>query len=177
MNFSKLENNIIDLIEEQQLKLGYLKETVRLYYPLSSLNNFLQVKCDVEEMKHLLEQFSELTRNSLGGIRVTSSGERFCIAVPPEGAEYVYNKLDKNGFLAQLIETVRSHGCTLEQVLQIFKNHSDKVCVQQMSNGEFDYLIYFQDGKPDDYRYCIAIEGDHVTYHRYTPEDYEEFGF
>lgn len=177
MNFKKLENNIVDLIEEQQLKLGYLKETVRLYYPLSSLNNFLKTSCNVDEMREQLQYFGEKTKAHLGEIKVTNSGERFCIAVPPTGAEYVYNKLDKNGFLAQLIEVVRNHGCTLEQVLQIFNKHSDKVHVEQMSNGEFDYLIYFEEGVPDDYRYCITVEGEHVTYHRYTPEDYVEFGF
>ena len=35
--FQRLEGNIIDMIAEQQAKLGYLKESVRLYYPLSSL--------------------------------------------------------------------------------------------------------------------------------------------
>jgi len=34
-----------------------------------------------------------------------------------------------------------------------------------------------EDGKPDDYRYCVVVEGNHVTYHRYTPEDYNDFGF
>lgn len=177
MNFKKLENNIIDLIEEQQFKLGYLKETVRLYYPLSSLNNFLEVKCNVEEMGELLQQFSEKSQGDLGKVGITNSGERFCIAVPPTGAEYVYTRLDKNGFLAQLIDTVRNHNCTFEQVLKVFHNHSDKVHIDKMANGEFDYLIYFEDGNPDDYRYCIAVEGNHVTYHRYTLEDYVEFGF
>ena len=34
-----LENNLIDIIKEEQAKLGYRKEKIRLYYPLSSLNN------------------------------------------------------------------------------------------------------------------------------------------
>ena len=40
MNYAKLEKNIIDVIKEQQAKLGYIKEKVRLYYPLNSLNHF-----------------------------------------------------------------------------------------------------------------------------------------
>ena len=40
MNYEKLEKNIVDVIKEQQAKLGYMREKVRLYYPLSSLNHF-----------------------------------------------------------------------------------------------------------------------------------------
>ena len=47
----------------------------------------------------------------------------------------------------------------------------------RMHNGEFDWLISFEDGQPDAYRYCIADEGCHLTYHRFTKEDYEAFGF
>ena len=32
--YAKLEKNLIDIIREQQMKLGYCDEEVRLYYPL-----------------------------------------------------------------------------------------------------------------------------------------------
>ncbi len=177
IDYETLQQNIIDSIEEQQLKLGYMVETVRLYYPLSSLNRFLQVEASVEEMIELMQKFSEWSNTELGGVAVTNHGERFCIAVPPAGAERIHAHLQQDGFLADLVETVRVHGNTWEDVLAIFNKHSDCVHVQEMDNGEFHYLVYFEDGKPDQYRYCIAIEGHHVTYHRYTQEDYEEFGF
>lgn len=40
-DYEKLKQNVIDMLEEQQQKLGYQKETVRLYYPLESLNHLL----------------------------------------------------------------------------------------------------------------------------------------
>lgn len=177
MNYNKLEGNIIDAIEEQQLKLGYLKETVRLYYPLSSLNRFFDTVCGVEEMKLKLREFSGNTKEQLGGVTITNKGERFCIAIPPDGAEYIHNHMNAESFLTDLIETVRRHGSTLEEVLGQFYKHSDRVHVEEVKNGEFDYLVYFEDGVPDSYRYCITVEADHVIYHRYTAEDYEEFGF
>lgn len=176
-NFETLQQNIIDSIEEQQLKLGYLKERVRLYYPLSSLNRFLQMDCTVEEMQVVLKEFGKWSEKGLGGVDISNKGERFCIAVPPAGAERVHQHLRADGFLAELIDAVRTHGSTWEDVLAIFQKHSDSLHVEEMDNGEFHYLVYFEDGKPDDYRYCIAVEGHHVTYHRYTPADYEEFGF
>ena len=59
MECKALETNIIDMIEEQQLKLGYLNETVRLYYPLSSLNRFFGTTDDEKMMTKRLEQFAE----------------------------------------------------------------------------------------------------------------------
>lgn len=177
MNCGKLERNIIDAIEEQQLKLGYLKETVRLYYPLSSLNRFLGTDCGTEEMKQKLQAFVADTREHLGGVTITNKGERFCIAVPPDGTEYIHNHMNADGFLADLIGTVRKHGAVLDEVLEQFYKHSKQVRVEKMENGEFDYLVYFENGEPDNYRYCISVEAEHVIYHRYTAEDYEEFGF
>ena len=41
MNFKKLENNLLDMIQEQQVKIGYMSGVTRFYYPLQSLNRLL----------------------------------------------------------------------------------------------------------------------------------------
>ena len=41
MGYDKLERNLIDIVKEEQAKLGFFKEDIRLYYPLSSLNHSL----------------------------------------------------------------------------------------------------------------------------------------
>ena len=51
MMYHRLENSIIDVIKEEQAKLGYRKEEIRLYYPLSSLDHFFETEADAEEMK------------------------------------------------------------------------------------------------------------------------------
>lgn len=33
MGYDKLERNLIDIIKEEQAKLGFFKEDIRLYYP------------------------------------------------------------------------------------------------------------------------------------------------
>ena len=50
-----LENNLIDIIKEEQAKLGYRKEKIRLYYPLSSLNNIFSSQDNVYEMDERLK--------------------------------------------------------------------------------------------------------------------------
>lgn len=172
-----LEQNIYDMIEEQQLKLGYLEETVRLYYPLSSLNRFFDAQYSEEEMKVRMLQFAEDVKNRYGKIRISNQGERFCVAIPPEGARYVHERSDKECFLAKLITAIRKTESSLEDVLDVFRMYSDCVHVEKTTHGEFDYLVYFENGIPDSYRYCISQEGCHIIYHRYTKADYEEFGF
>ena len=127
MDYSRLKDNIIEMIEEQQLKLGYLKETVRLYYPLSSLNRFLGVRKQTEEMRQLLQDFVMDVQDCFGKVIVTNEGERFCIAIPAKGAEYVHDHMDTDGFLCDLITAVTRHGSTLEDVLAPFYRHSGQV--------------------------------------------------
>ena len=128
-------------------------------------------------MTDALEKFAGENERELGRIEVSRRGERFCLAVPPQGAQWVHEHTNPNGFLADFIRTIGRHGCTMEELLAQFHKHSDHVRVEELHNGEFDWLIEFEDGEPDEYRYCIADEGGHLTYHRFTREDYEAFGF
>lgn len=177
MDFSRLEKNIVDLIEEQQIKLGYLSETIRLYYPLSSLNRLVGGAYTAEEMLEALEIFCREAEERYGRIQVSEKKERFCLAVPPKGSDYIHYHMGKNEFLREFIEKIRSHGCTLEEILGVFRRYSDRVHVEKMDNGEFDYLVYFEEGEPDDFWYCLTLEEDHMIYHRYTRDDYQDFGF
>ena len=173
----KLRQNIVDVIEEGQLKLGYREETMRLYYPLSSLCGFAGKQMDAAQMQRELEAFFRAQAPELGRIQVSRKGEKFCLAVPPQGVAYVHAHTDRDGFLSGLIQAIEKPGCTLQMLLHQFHRYSDHVHLEALHNGEFDYLIYFEDGVPDGFRYCIADEGNHMTYHRFTKEDYEAFGF
>lgn len=95
----------------------------------------------------------------------------------PKGAAWVHAHTNPNGFLAAFIAAIGRHGCTMDELLAVFNRYGDRVHVEELHNGEFDWLISFEDGQPDAYRYCIADEGCHLTYHRFTKEDYEAFGF
>ena len=168
VDFTRLEKNIIEVIQEEQIKLGYRSELIRLYYPITSLNRFFHTDAAEKEMSELLAEFSKKT---------VQTGERFCIAIPPSGVDYVHEHTNGSEFIASFIETIGKHGCTIDELLQQFHRYSDHVHVERTTHGEFDYLVYFEDGVPDDYRYCITDEGCHLIYHRFTPEDYEDFQF
>ena len=48
--YDNLQHNLIDLIREEEAKLGYRKENIRLYYPLSSLCHMFG--CDVRDTSY-----------------------------------------------------------------------------------------------------------------------------
>lgn len=177
MDFSKLEKNIIDVIKEEQVKLGYRSELIRLYYPIQSLNRLLTVNYDIVQMHKILKDFCESVKGKLGEIEVTNKKERFCFAIPPQGVDFVHQQMGDTEFIYDFIQTIEKHGCTIDDLLNQFYKYSDNVHVEKADHGEFDYVAYFEDGNPDDFRYCITDEGCHMIYHRFTKEDYDDFHF
>ena len=205
LDYSNLERSLIDVIKEEQAKLGYYREDIRLYYPLSSLNHFLGTDVNADKMQKILEGTGENvdeTRNivegkeagsataepivagmnarlsdKLGKVEVSHRGDRFCFHILPEGVEYVHENTKENEFIRELVNLVAKHGCTIDQIYELFTAHSDRVGREKMDNGEFDERIWFQDDADDPYYYCFKQEGGHMIYHRFLPEDYEDFEF
>ena len=175
-SYEVLYQNLIDVILESQIKIGYTENSVRLYYPQETLCAMLGVEADISEMEALL---AGLPREPLGTIGVSRKGSRWCLTVPAEGVRYVHEHVQDTGFLTDFIELLRSHahGLGIEEILTVFRRYSDCVICREVQDDEFDYLVYFGDGKPDRYRYLISMEMGHASYHRFTPEDYAALGF
>lgn len=176
MGYERLEKSLIDLVKEEQAKLGYRKEMIRLYYPLSSLNHFMETNADSEEMQELLADFPKAAEDILGEVGITHAKDRFCFALSEKASEYVHENMKPNEFIKELVELVAKHGCTMEDIEVLFRSHSDKIVAEPMDNGEFDRMIRFEEGE-DKYYYCFKDEGCHIIYHRFLPEDYADFGF
>lgn len=184
LDYSNLERSLIDVIKEEQAKLGYYREDIRLYYPLSSLNHFLGTDVNADKMQKILEGTGENvdeTRNivegkeagsataepivagmnarlsdKLGMVEVSHRGDRFCFHILPEGVEYVHENTKENEFIRELVNLVAKHGCTINQIYELFTAHSDRVGREKMDNGEFDERIWFQDDADDPYYYCLS---------------------
>ena len=176
MGYERLEKSLIDLVKEEQAKLGYRKEMIRLYYPLSSLNHFMETNADSEEMQELLADFPKAAEDIFGEVGITHAMDLFCFALSEKASEYVHENMKPNEFIKELVELVAKHGCTMEDIEVLFRSHSDKIVAEPMDNGEFDRMIRFEEGE-DRYYYCFKDEGCHIIYHRFLPEDYADFGF
>jgi hypothetical protein len=168
----------MDQIKEAQLKLGYAKETVRLYYPAPSLMRLLGMEEEMspDALVEFLQKEPALSSSPLGGLQFSNRGNRIEVQVPPEGAEYVHLEIQKPEFLATLIELFAANPhSTLEEIRSVFASFDvNYICRQMPKGSDFDCVLYFPDGRVDAYYYCVKEEMGHTIYHRFTRDDYEE---
>jgi hypothetical protein len=65
MDYKALEEHIKDSVMEEQAKLGFRKEVIRLYYPVGMLNNLFGTDYDAEEMQKALTGFAGFVKERL----------------------------------------------------------------------------------------------------------------
>lgn len=175
MNREKLIKNVTDQIKEAQIKLGYAKETVRLYYTVSSLNALLETEfADADTMREALQEQFASADEHLGRLSFRIHQGRIEVSVPPEGALYVHEHVEATPFLVDLIDFFQQHHhCRIKDICNVFERYSPEYVCEKMAEGmDFDYVIYFRDRSIDSYYYCIKAEMGHTIYHRFTREDY-----
>lgn len=175
MKLESLIQNMTDQIKEAQLKLGYARETMRLYYPLSSLNAILETKeSDLHKLKEDIRQDLKARKLENLKVSVTSGGERIVFTIPPEFVEYVHKTVPDPPFLKELIRLFEEkHSCTREEIIAVFDKFGMCECRQMPEGMDFDYVIYFKDHTIDAYYYCIHEEMGHTIYHRFAKADFE----
>lgn len=178
MNYEKLERNIIEVMEEQLAKLGFDGNAVYLFYPLSSVASLLGMSSETEAILEALNGFCAHVQQKLGKVILSLHGDRIVFEIPPQGGLYVKERLREDSFIVRLIHLVAGHHAQICDVLNLFRVYDENVHIEKMQPGEeFDYLVYFESGEPDAFYYCLKEDMGHVTYHRFTKEDYEGFGF
>lgn len=173
-DYRRLEKNLCDSIHEIQVKLGFAKESIGLYYMKPSIQQLLGVgEVEQEEFLQLLKGFVEETSSRLGKIKITGSEGRYCFQIPVEGVCFIHQSYKENIFLKTLVEVVQAPGCTIEKVLKVFSLLSPDIICETPKGAEFDYVVYAADPTIDEYRYCFSISEMGAYYHRFTKEDYE----
>ena len=175
MNINRLIKNVIEQIKEAQLKLGFEREVIRLYFPVSSLNALLETDYqDEKQMLTVLRETEELQNTEMGSLAFSAHKGRIEIMVSPKGAEYVAKKVPDPVFLKAVIELFASnHSLTIEEICQCFEQSGREYTCEEMAPGtDFDYVVYFKDASFDEYYYCIKMEMGHTIYHRFMKEDY-----
>lgn len=177
IDFKALIQSLTDIIQEEQIKLGYQKEVIRLYYPAQSVNHLLDTDLDSESLLRILEDLPAACEQTLGPVSATQKNDRFCFLIPQEGVTYVHEHTEERTFLKDFIGKISDGHCTFEELKEVFAAYSDDYSCEKAEHGEFDYLLWFNQGIPDSYLYCIKFEEHHAIYHRFTKQDYEDFDF
>lgn len=101
-------------------KLGFRREKIRLYYPLSTLNHLLGTQDTAEQMEVTLAGQPESMTIKLGKLAVSRKGDRFCLCIPEEGSAYVHEHFAEKGFIYELIRLIGQHDCKMEDIRQLF---------------------------------------------------------
>ena len=172
-----LEQNLSGVIAEMALKLGLTGVPLSLNYPCASLGRMLGVADDPQALQPALDAFFAARKDLFGAAEAVPHEDGFCLTIPAEGVARVMSQAPAAAFLRDLIQTAQTPGATADDLLAAFRRHSDRVHVEPVDNDEFDLLVYFEDGVPDDFRYCIDQHDGFASYHRFSKEDYEAFGF
>lgn len=176
-NEEALVKNVIDQIKEAQIKLGYIKESMRFYYPLTSINAMLETSFEsIEEFLNKIKAGKIFKNTVIGELLFNRHQDRIEVSVSAEGVEYVHKNIPAPSFLEELINLfMYKHNASIEEICQLFEKYSDKYVCEKMPEGEdFDYVIYFLDKNIDEYYYCIKNEMEHTIYHRFIKKDYEQ---
>lgn len=175
MKLESLIQNMTDQIKEAQLKLGYVRETMRLYYPLSSMNAILETdESDLRKLRDDLRHEFEIKKLEDIKVSVTSGADRMVFTIMPEFVEYVNQMIQEPPFLKELIGLFKEkHSCTREEITAVFEKFGSYECCQMPDGMDFDYVIYFKDKNIDAYDYCIREEMGHTIYHRFSHADFE----
>lgn len=178
MDYKRLTQNLISVIKEAQIKLGYEEIPIGVNYVLPSLIHLLGNEVNEKNIEDILLVFARSSEEIFGKIDVKKIENGFRLTVSEKGVKYVNSLIKPDDFLVKFINEVKNPLATIDSVINVFRQYSDKVVVRKTEdNSEFDYVIYFEDGKPDRFWYCIDTEDLGITYHRFTMEDYTDFDF
>lgn len=176
MDIDRLIENLTEQIKEAQLKLGYAKEAIRLYFPIQSMCGLLHMEVrSGKELVDLLKEEKGFENTVLGNIYFTlCRDDRIEVCIPEIGAVYVYEQVPNPPFLEKVIELFKgNHHLTIEKICECFAafNNCYK-CEKMKPESDFDYVLYFPDHSPDSWYYCIKMEMGHTIYHRFTETDF-----
>lgn len=170
-----LRQNILDTVKEWEIKIGYRKEAIQLYYPRESLCELLGAKesDDGHDLEQRLQSFCEASEE-FGGVEIAETEEkgRYCVRIPSKGVEYIHEHVPENPFLRAFLDVITNHGKKLEDVEAVFHRFSDRVVIEKQEEREWGF--WFADGKPDEYVYYVEEDAFGLEYHRFTKDAYRK---
>lgn len=168
--------NIVDQVKEAQIKLGYEKEIIRLYYPIEEMEDIIEDSFDINSF---IKKYSESDNEGIGPLSITKLNKRLEVCVMPDGVEFIYKNIASPLFLTDFIDLFRkNHHLSLSDIKQIFEKYStDYICIDMNDTEDFDYMLRFKDSTIDAYYYCIKFEMGHTIYHRFTKAAYLRNGW
>lgn len=172
-DFSVLKDHLMNVLKESQMKIGYTENAASINYPPASLCRLLGEELNEQELNDRLSLFCDEIRPLLGTVTVSRYEGQYRLTVSSEGVRYVHEHIPDSPFLKELIALIRERRPKeIGEIIAVFQKYSDKVVVEASDNEEYNYVLYFEDGMPDDFVYLVEARFGYVSYHRLTKPDY-----
>lgn len=167
-----LKRNILDSVNECEIKLGYRQEAVSLYYPKGVLKELLSATDD--SLQERINEFCRSAARELGEVCIVETQEagRYQVVIPEKGVAYVHENVEAGAFMKAFVENIYKPGMGKDDMIALFRQFSDKVVVEQA--GEKEWAVYFESPEIDAYVYYIEEDEFGLQYHRFTRESYRE---
>ena len=161
MNGYDLFSRAVSTVQETNITIGDSSGSISLYYPFEGdfkalENDFKKASSDYPDI--ILEQLPQRVR-----------------VIIPESDSKRISKLPARQTIIDIVELVK------ERVpFQEFKNtilgKYPEARIERSEYMEFDWILMFPSELDDDL-YCLTEEFGHITYHRYSRDEFESFGF
>ncbi|MDO5539318.1 MAG: DUF3877 family protein [Eubacteriales bacterium] len=174
-----LRKHIFDTVKEWQMKIGYMDEDMRLYYPQTSLNTMLGLKKNApkEILDTKLAEFASEMAAQLGEIRISEKDGRYCLDISPQGCAYINREIPDPEFLKGLLNVITFGDGTLEKARECFAAYAKQsgcgFTEKNESEDGMGHVFYFEDPSVDEYVYCVEENEFGLTYHRFSRDEYE----
>jgi len=161
MDGNVLFSRVIDTVQETNLKIGDSFGSISLYYPYDGnyvelVEVFRKASADFPDM--ILEQLPQRVR-----VIVT---EKDCARI---------SKMPVRVTIKDMVALIKAHLSFEEFRERILSLYPDAE-IYDSEYPEFDWLLIFPEDLDRDV-YCLTEEMGQITYHRYSEDEFSDFGF
>ena len=161
MNGYDLFSRAVSTVQETNITIGDSSGSISLYYPFEGdfkalENDFKKASSDYPDI--ILEQLPQRIR-----------------VIIPESDSKRISKLSARQTIIDIVELVKERVPFQEFKNTILEKYPE-ARIEKSEYMEFDWILMFPSEMDDDL-YCLTEEFGQITYHRYSREEFESFGF
>jgi len=162
MDGKELYERVVSTVQETSLKIGEVQGSVSLFYPYSG---------DLEELK---KGFMETADPQLRDVVIETLPGRIRVVVSEKECAYI-SGLPVKQTMADIIRFTKER-IPLDAFMEKVKGAYPLATFTEMDHLEFDMLMTFPEELDADF-YCLSEEMSQVSFHRFSKDDYQAFGF
>jgi len=156
-----LFSRVVDTVQETNLKIGDVFGSISLYYPYEG--DFGRLR---DEFKEASVDFPDLILEELP--------QRVRAIVPEKDCSRI-SKMPVRATIRDMVGIINGHP-SIDEFRKSIIDLYPKAKIYDSVYPEFDWLLIFPEDVDEDV-YCLTEEMGQITYHRYSKDEFSDFGF